>query len=396
MSLSMDQARSRIAACAELNAFIALSAEEGASPIVAVKDMIDVAGMSTTRGTRLAMAPAQQDAEVVARIREAGGAIIGKTNLQPWAFGVASTNPWWGDVGHPRDPAHVPGGSSGGSAVAVAAGMCDWALGTDTGGSVRVPAALCGTVGFKPSHDAISVTGVVPLAASLDCVGIFAPDVATATAAFGICTGQALPPPSPSIDRPLRLAVPEGWVDALEPPVAAVWAKLSPGFGRVRLPERAALARWAMVILLAEAAMFHRETLAVHPEAYSADVRAALQRGLATTPADYEEACQARREAIQAVALAMSSHDALVLPTVGRTAPSRAVALRDKDFTRYTLPFNLTGQPAISIPVPVDGWPVGLQLVGRAGQDMALLEAAGRLERALQDRMARRTSWRSA
>lgn len=125
-------------------------------PVVSVKDMIDVAGWVTLCGTRLPFAPAVRDTRVVSRIHEAGGAIVGKTNLQPWAFGVTNANPWWGDVGHPHDGAHIPGGSSGALAAAVACGLCDWALGTDTGGLVRIPAALCGVVGFKPRHGAVT------------------------------------------------------------------------------------------------------------------------------------------------------------------------------------------------------------------------------------------------
>lgn len=383
MSLTAAEARARIAARADLHAFISVTAEEGAGPVVAVKDVIDVAGMVTTCGARLPRAPAARDAEVVRRIRAAGGVVVGKTNLQAWAFGVTSANACWGDVGHPRDARHVPGGSSGGSAVAVACGMCDWALGTDTGGSVRLPAALCGIVGFKPSHGVLSVDGVAALAPSLDTVGLLARDVASAAAAFGICAGQAVPLRQAQDATGLRLAVPAGWIEDLDDQVAAVLRPVLERCPVVTLPERKAMARTAMTLLLAEAAQVHGPLLASDPEPFPPEMQAALRHGLAISAADYRAALAQRQDAAAAVAAAMAGFDALVLPTVGRVAPLREAALRDKDLTRYTLPFNLTGQPAISLPAPGADWPVGLQLVGRTGEDGALLEVAASVSQAL-------------
>jgi Asp-tRNA(Asn)/Glu-tRNA(Gln) amidotransferase A subunit family amidase len=377
------EARARIAARRELNAFISLTTEEGAGVVVAVKDTIDVAGMVTTCGAQVAREPARRDAEVVRRIRAAGGVLIGKTNLQPWAFGVTSANPWWGDVGHPRDPRHNPGGSSGGSAVAVACGMCDWALGTDAGGSVRLPAALCGTVGFKPTQGVVSMDGVAPLAPSLDTMGILAPDVSTTAAAYAICTGQAAVRGGPRDAAVPRLGLPAAWIDGLDSHVAAVFHPLRERFPEVAVPDRTTLARSAMTILLAEAAQVHGEMLAAHPEAFPDDLRAALRLGLSISAAEYHAALDFRQQALTTMADAMSGLDALLLPTVGRVAPVREDVVHAKDLTRYALAINLTGQPAISLPAPVAGWPVGVQLVGRSGGDWELLETAAKLEACL-------------
>src|SRR5439155_7800399 len=152
-SVTPADARDRIRALEDLNAFISLTEEDGVGPVVAVKDLVDVRGTVTTAGGRmLEQAPAVEDAPLVHRMRESGCVVIGKTNLHEWAFGVTSSNPHFGAVRNPHDRERVPGGSSGGSAVAVAAGMCDWAVGSDTGGSIRIPAALCGVVEIGRAH----------------------------------------------------------------------------------------------------------------------------------------------------------------------------------------------------------------------------------------------------
>ncbi|HEY4865779.1 MAG TPA: amidase, partial [Candidatus Dormibacteraeota bacterium] len=155
------QARERIRERSDLNAFISLTEEDGEGPVVAVKDLVDVRGAVTTAGSvLLPSVPAEDDAPTVRRMREFGCVVVGKTNLHEWAFGVTSDNPHYGPVRNPRNPELVAGGSSGGSAAAVAAGMCDWAVGSDTGGSIRIPAAFCGVVGFKPTVGTIDTEGV--------------------------------------------------------------------------------------------------------------------------------------------------------------------------------------------------------------------------------------------
>src|SRR4030081_3487665 len=177
--MELGAARKRILERADLNAFISVSSEEGQGTVVAVKDLIDVAGMVTTGGgVILPREPAAEDAPVVKRLRREGCVMVGKTNLHEFAYGVTSVNPHYGAVRNPHDPRMVAGGSSGGSAVAVATAMCNWAIGTDTGGSIRIPASLCGVVGFKPALGSIETAGVIPLSRSLDPLGPIATDVA--------------------------------------------------------------------------------------------------------------------------------------------------------------------------------------------------------------------------
>src|SRR2546426_1260272 len=161
--VDLEQARARIRERSELNAFISVSDEQGSGDAVAVKDLVDVQGMVTTAGgVILPDVPAAEDAPVIKRLRQAGCLIVGKANLHEFAYGVTSINPHYGAVRNPHDPSRVAGGSSGGSAVAVAAGMCDWAIGSDTGGSIRIPASLCGVAGFKPAFGSIDIGGGVP------------------------------------------------------------------------------------------------------------------------------------------------------------------------------------------------------------------------------------------
>ena len=238
--MTPGEARERIRARADLNAFISVTDEDGDGPVVAVKDLVDVAGTVTTAGSRIPPAvPAERDAPVVRRLREFGCVVIGKTNLHEWAYGVTSNNPHFGPVRNPVDPERVPGGSSGGSAVAVATGMCDWAVGSDTGGSIRIPAALCGVVGFKPTVGTIDVEGVVPLSRTLDTLGPLAPDVRTAARALEMMSElTGLLPERPRPLSELRVGVARGWGDGLAPEVAPAWAAVTSGLPQVELPDR--------------------------------------------------------------------------------------------------------------------------------------------------------------
>src|ERR1700674_5697100 len=213
-AMELAAARKRILERANLNAFISVSSEEGEGTVVAVKDLVDVAGMVTTGGgVILPREPAAEDAPVVRRLRKEGCVIVGQTNLHEFACVVTSVNPHYGAYRNPHDIERVSGGSSGGSAVAVAAGMCDWAVGSDTGGSIRIPASFCGVVGFKPALGSIDLAGVIPLAPSLDTLGPMAADVAAAARAYSMMSGEALPEES---RRQPRLAVPTGWVSDLD------------------------------------------------------------------------------------------------------------------------------------------------------------------------------------
>src|SRR5467141_5353862 len=223
--MDRDEARRRIREHKDLNAFIAISSEIGTGTVVAVKDLVDVAGMVTTAGAIiLPDTPAGEDAPVVKQIRTHGCVVVGKANLHEFAFGVTSVNPHYGAVRNPHDPSRVAGGSSGGSAVAVAAGMCDWAVGSDTGGSIRVPASLCGVVGFKPELGSIDTTGVIPLSRSLDTLGPLASDVMGAARAYSMMSGEAMPPEP--MNQP-RLAIPKGWVADLDEETERAWRLVS-------------------------------------------------------------------------------------------------------------------------------------------------------------------------
>src|SRR2546422_8404395 len=188
--VDLEQARARIRERSELNAFISASDEQGAGDAVAVKDLVDVQGMVTTAGgVILPDVPASEDARVIKGLRQSGCAIVGKANLHEFASGVTSITPHYGTVRNPHDTGRVAGGSSGGSAVAVAAGMCDWAVGSDTGGSIRIPASLCGVAGFKPAFGSIDVGGGIPLSTSLDTPRPMGPDMARTPPAYPIMSG---------------------------------------------------------------------------------------------------------------------------------------------------------------------------------------------------------------
>lgn len=351
---------------------------------MAVKDLVDVKGTVTTAGgTILPPEPMTEDAELVRALREHGCAVVGKTNLHEFAFGVTSRNPHYGDVLNPRDPTRIAGGSSGGSAVAVATGMCDWAIGSDTGGSIRIPAALCGVVGFKPTYGTISTLGVVPLSRSLDTMGPLAPDVAAAARALEMMGG-----PPAAIDGPPRaigdfkIGVPAAWITDIDGHVAKAWARASAGLRDVDVPDRRSLARLALTILDFEAASFHRRWLDSVPEKYGADVRDRLREAAQVTDEEYQEALAQREPRRQEMAQAMDGWDALLLPATAVVAPLVEQSEVRGALSMFTRPFNLTGQPVITLPAPADGLPVGMQVVGHAGREADLVEVARALESA--------------
>ena len=376
--MELQEARRRIEEQAELRAFISVSAESGAGTVVAVKDLVDVAGMVTTGGgVILPNVPALQDAPVVQSIRKEGCVIVGKTNLHEFAYGVTSVNPHYGAVRNPHDPSRVAGGSSGGSAVAVSAGMCDWAIGSDTGGSIRVPASLCGVVGFKPEFGTIDTAGVIPLSWSLDTLGPMARDVDAAARAFLMMSGEAVS--TEHVDRP-RIAVPAGWITDLDEPTERAWRLVSQGLPEIDFVDRDLLFRTGLTILLVEAATHHRRWANDYPDKYGADVLGLIQRGLAILAVDFEEAMRERPLLQQAATRAMENIDALLLPATAIVAPPVAAGSEVREpLSRFTRPFNTTGQPVVTLPAPVRGLPVGMQVVGRTNAEA--LRAAMWLER---------------
>ncbi len=376
--MDLGEARRRIHEHANLNAFISLSAEIGSGPVVAVKDLVDVAGMVTTAGgIILPDVPAPDDAPVVKRIRTHGCVVVGKANLHEFAFGVTSVNPHYGPVRNPHDPSLVAGGSSGGSAVAVAMEMCDWAIGSDTGGSIRIPASLCGVVGFKPALGSIDTTGVIPLSRSLDTLGPIAPDVAAAADAYSMMSGESLP--VESVSSP-RLGVPAGWVAGLDEQTATTWKLVSADVPEVDFPSRDELFNAGLTILLVEAATYHRRWAAESPEKYGADVISHIRRGLGLLASDFEEALLARERLRLEASQAMKGIDALILPATAIVAPSISAGNEVREpLARFTRPFNTTGQPVVCIPGPTSGLPVGIQVIGRT--NAAAIGVAAMLER---------------
>jgi len=379
--VKLEDARRRIEERRDLNAFISLTTESGNGPVVAVKDLVDVRGTVTTAGSVLLPdEPAEVDAPLIGEIRRYGCVVVGKTNLHEWAFGITSNNPHHGTARNPRDPTRIPGGSSGGSAIAVAAGMCDWAVGSDTGGSIRIPAGLCGCVGFKPTLGMISTEGVFPLSRSLDTMGSLAPDVRSAARAVEMMSGLGGIVPG-QVSGGYKLAVPRGWFDDLDDETRAAWKQVIAGLEEIEFPGLAELGKPGIAILNGEAAQLHRERVAAHPDKFGKDVLGNLQRGLEVLATDYLQAIEDRERLSDEVADAMAGLDAILVPATPRVAP----VIEESDgvrplLTRFTRPFNVTGQPIVTLPAPSKGLPVGIQVIGHFGDDARVAEIAAWLE----------------
>ena len=375
--VDLEQARARIRERSELNAFISVSDEQGARDAVAVKDLVDVQGMVTTAGgVILPDVPASEDAPVIKRLRQSGCAIVGKANLHEFAYGVTSINPHYGTVRNPHDTGRVAGGSSGGSAVAVAAGMCDWAVGSDTGGSIRIPASLCGVAGFKPAFGSIDLGGVIPLSTSLDTLGPMALDMPGTARAYSIMSGEDVS--LAGLSRP-RLAVPARWVTGLDQPTADAWNLVSRGLPEIEFGDRDTFFQVGLTILLFEAAAYHRRWATDSPEKYGEDVLRLIQRGFEVTPASYEQALLERTRLQDEAERAMEGLDALILPATAVVAPPIETANDMREpLSRFTRPFNTTHQPVAVLPAPVSGLPVGIQVAGVTNTET--LRAAAWLE----------------
>jgi aspartyl-tRNA(Asn)/glutamyl-tRNA(Gln) amidotransferase subunit A len=365
---------------------------------IAVKDLFATRAMRTTAGSRILKdwVPSR-DAAVVAQLRAAGAIIFGKTNLHEFAYGVSNANPWWGVARNPHDPTRSPGGSSGGSAIAVVAGLCAGALGSDTGGSIRVPAALCGCVGLKPTFGAIPLEGAIPLGWSLDHGGPLTRTVGDAGLLLDVLTGMdAGRRARRASTRGLRVGLLKGpIVQKVQPRVAhqvdAAAAALRRRGLRVRevtVPEMEWTVATQLVTLRAEATAVHSRWIRTRPRDYGADVRTRLQLGALVTGADYVLAQRMRGRLRAAIGQLFEDIDVLLLPTTPMTAPvigERTVRWRsgeepvDGALVRLTAPFNLTGLPALSVPFGhAAGLPVGVQVVG-AWMNEARVLAVGRL-----------------
>jgi amidase len=346
----------------------------GSGKRVAIKDSIDIAGHPTRSGSRaFADAPAAtKNAEVVDAILNAGWQIVGKTNLHELAFGVTGINDWTGTPINPQAPDRVPGGSSSGSASAVAAGLADIAIGTDTGGSVRVPAACCGIAGLKPTYGRVSRVGAHPLESSLDCVGPFAKTMGDLIAAMQvICPGfevQGLP------GAGCKVAFLEvGCEPHLQASLGAAADRAGWRRGNVHLSEfEAAFAAGLTVINFENWAAFGHLT---GKGLIGSDVETRLLVASRTTRDELAQAEAVRTAFTQQVDAALEDFAVLLLPTMPSLPPTlseaRSASKAVAGMTPLVRPFNLSGHPALSVPVELDcgGLKVGLQIVGRKGQD---------------------------
>ncbi len=352
---------------------------------LAVKDLISVAGVPLSAGSQVRSdaAAERHDASVVTSLRRAGAAIVGTTALHEFAFGVTGINHSTGTPVNRAAPDRAPGGSSSGSAVAVAEGSARIALGTDTGGSVRIPAALCGVVGFKPSRERYSTEGVFPLSPSLDHVGLMGSSVADVVAADRVLSGS-----SEQGRRPARLGV---LTAELAASTTHVRRSVSDVIGLLRaagielaevtLPRAERVFAISTALMFCEAAVVHDETLRSMPQAYGDDVRLRLVQGAAIPAAWHAEARSQQDRVRSQVAEAMGRVDGVIGPTVPIAAPhlqraaDPAVSAALVAFTRIA---NLAGVPALSLPIATHGLPVGVQIMGRT--DEAVLAVAAEIE----------------
>ncbi|OOG43072.1 amidase [Polaromonas sp. A23] len=372
--------------------------------IVSIKDLFDVAGEATTAGSALLRdaEPAARDAVVVSRLRAAGAVIIGKTNMTEFAFSGVGINPHYGTPGNAKDAMCIPGGSSSGAGVSVARGMAEIAIGSDTGGSVRIPSALNGLVGFKPTQARVTREGAFPLSFTLDTIGPLCRSVADAAAADSVLAATAHEPLPQRNVRGLRLGVARGLLfsqadgevltaveQALER-LAKAGANISNEalddlLGEpFRLQERGTL-------VAAEAAWIHRQWADSQPDAYDPIVLGRIRRGQTLDAASYVGIQQARAALLPALDARMAGLDALLLPTVPMLAPRIDAVQNEEVFLRTNAlllrnpsVFNFFDLPALSLPLPRgNGLAVGLMLVGRRGADRDLLALGAAVEREL-------------
>ncbi|WP_053202928.1 amidase [Jiangella muralis] len=397
------------ALAAELHAFVQLidddGSAEGSSPVagwtVAVKDNMDVSGTVRTDGLSGPHPPAAtEDAEVVRRLRAAGARIVAKANLEELSFGATTQNDAWGACRNPWDRGRIPGGSSGGSAVAVAAGLVRVAVGTDTGGSLRNPAAFCGVTTLRPSHGLVPTLGVTPLSPSMDVVGPMARSAAEVRAALDVMAGAA-PRPRPRSLAELTVGVPEHYfLDDLEPEVAE-------GFRDLLGLLSAEGARIVSVTGLRDVERVHEAMAALqnseavrhlqpywHDSRVSAGIRGRIEAGRGVTTEEIENALAVAFAWRGQVDSVLDDVDVVAVPATPFVAPvadQGDLTLVSRRINRFTGCWSLTGLPVLGLPVSPSsaGLPVGAQLVGRRGADWALL-AAGEAIQAVSDWHGRR------
>jgi aspartyl-tRNA(Asn)/glutamyl-tRNA(Gln) amidotransferase subunit A len=363
---------------------------------IALKDLFDTAGIRTTAGSeQYADRVPAEDAEVVQRLKKAGAILLGKLNMDEFAYNYTAETSRFGPSRNPWDPKRSPGGSSGGSAVAVASGMCFAALGSDTGGSIRLPAALCGITGFKPTYGRVSTEGATPLAWSLDHVGPMCRSARDAAPVFAAIAPNADMPMGSS--KSLRLGVPrevfwEGLHDEVKGGLGealTALGRLTAGVQDVKLPELPTAPELPELplpytrIITAEAYAFHEEMLKRAPQKYHSGTRKSIENGARVTTAEYIRAAQEMNRLRAASGGLFQDADLLVTPS----APAPAFRFGEKAgliFLRNLAPWNLYGLPSISIPAAFNGagLPIGLQITGPAGRDDLVIALAAEYQRA--------------
>jgi len=423
----------RIARCDHrLRAFITVTAEEALAaarradeelaqghdrgPLhgipIAVKDVFATRGIRTTCGSKIfADYVPDFDAAVVERLRAAGAVLVGKTNLHELAYGITSSNPHYGAVRNPRDPDRVPGGSSGGSAAAVAAGMVFMAMGSDTGGSIRIPAAWCGVVGLKPTFGRVSRYGMLPLDFTLDHAGPLTRSVHDAALVLNALAGfdprddtssrhpaeDYVPPEDPSLDG-IRIGLPENfYFTRVAPGVAEAVRKAAQraeqagaGVVPVRVPDVAAMNQISRIILLAEAAAVMQPYMERRNE-IGEDVRLLLEQGLLLSATDYIHAQRLRRLMREEYRKVWRQVHCLLTPTMPVSAPRLGQTQLHWDdgaedlrpgATRFVRAINMFGWPALSLPCGLDaqGLPLGAQIIGPPFAEARILRVAAALE----------------
>ncbi len=394
LTVYADAARAA-AAAADARAALGVSLGPLDGTIVSIKDLFDVAGEPTRAGSKILAeeaAPAQADAPVVRRLRAAGAVIVAKTNMTEFAFSAIGANPHFGTPGNPSDRARVPGGSSAGAPVAIADGMCDIAIGSDTGGSVRVPAALCGIVGFKPTQRRVPLEGAFPLSSTFDSIGPLARSVADCAKADAVIAGEDFVPLKPVVLAGLRFGLAEGLpLDKLDHTVATAFdaaIKRLDGAGiRIMREKTSLFDDIAEVnayggISQSEGCAVHRDRMKRRAADIDPNVRARIERGFNFLAADYIEMLRARTRFARAMDAWLAACDVLVMPTVPIVAPTiaevadpKVFAARNVALLRNTSPVNFCDLCAISLPLAAS-LPVGLMLVARHGHDHRLLRIA--------------------
>ena len=378
---------------------------------IAVKDLFDTAGIRTTAGSKFfAENIPEQDAFVVEKLKRAGALIIGKTNTHEIALGVTGNNPHYGTAHNPWDTSRIPGGSSSGSAIAVATSMVLGAVGTDTGGSIRIPASLCGVVGFKPTFGRVSTRGVFPLSWNLDHVGPLTTCVQDAALMMQVISPyDPLDPasikmlagdyPSRLLDdikgRKIALGVGE-FIETSDPEILEAVHEAAKVFESIGCKIQQVDVSWMrdaglanVTMIRADGAAVHRERLKEHPDWFGEDIRRRLEDGAKTSSTEYVLARRTQAEVRKRCEQFFESYDFLITPTTPIAAPTiegHDAVEQAAQLTRFTAPFNLTGLPALSLPCGFtkEGLPIGLQIVSHACADAKVLNAGYALEQATE------------